>query len=57
MCDGGRHEHEPGTLSASLANWRQPGPLRWKLRRLVANMTTKAVHLQACCGRPGEPGC
>jgi hypothetical protein len=38
-------------------NLRQPGPLDWKVRRFLANMSTKVLRWQVCCGRPGEPGC
>lgn len=45
------------SLSASRANWQQPGPLSWKLRRTLANTASKLLHLRSCCGHPGEPGC
>jgi hypothetical protein len=48
---------EAPNLAAARENWRQPGPLGWKLRRLVANNFTKLMRRQHCCGRPGEPGC
>jgi len=40
-----------------LANWRQPGPLGWKLQRLVVNLSIKVWRRQRCCGHAGEPGC
>ena len=43
--------------AALLANLRQPGPLSWKVQRVVANIGFKIVHRQSCCGHPGEPGC
>ena len=42
---------------ALVRNLRQPGPLGWKLRRIVANTLIKVTHGQRCCGHPGEPGC
>jgi hypothetical protein len=45
------------SVSASRENFRQPGPLGWKLRRGLANNLSKLFHLQRCCGHPGEPGC
>ena len=39
------------------ANWRQPMPLRTKLRLGLRNTWYKVSHVSACCGRPGEPGC
>jgi hypothetical protein len=62
MCstDGGGH-HAPDGESASsaafLANWRQPGSLRWKLQRVVVNTSIKLLRRQRCCGNGGEPGC
>jgi hypothetical protein len=40
-----------------LSNMRQPGPLGWKLRRLLANTAIKVTRRQRCCGHAGEPGC
>jgi hypothetical protein len=44
-------------LRSLFANWRQPMPLRTKLRLATRNTWIKVSHLQACCGHPGEPGC
>jgi hypothetical protein len=55
MCTPG-FEHTPSPRAA-LGNFRQPGPLGWKLRRLLANTATKIVKRQNCCGNAGEPGC
>jgi hypothetical protein len=49
--------HERPSPSASLANLRQPGPLRWKVQRFLANNGFKILHRKACCGNRGEPGC
>jgi hypothetical protein len=38
-------------------NLRQPGPLGWKLRRILANTGIKLTRRQHCCGNAGEPGC
>jgi uncharacterized membrane protein YeiB len=48
---------ESPSLSAVWANLRQPGPLEWKVRRVLANTRTKILRRQTCCGHPGEPGC
>jgi hypothetical protein len=48
------HQRGPGQF---VRNLRQPGPLGWKLRRLVTNMGIKIAHGQRCCGHAGEPGC
>jgi hypothetical protein len=57
MC--ARHSNEPGPAGPRylIANLRQPGPLGWKLRRLIANTGIKFLRRQACCGNAGEPGC
>jgi hypothetical protein len=63
MCstDSGEHSHDHpapvGNPRAALANWNQPGPLGWKLRRAFVNTAIKIVRRQQCCGRGGEPGC
>lgn len=61
MCspDGARHSpHNPHASPRTvLANWKQPGPLNWKLRRTVVNTWIKIVRRQRCCGNGGEPGC
>jgi hypothetical protein len=51
------HEHQTISARAFVRNWQQPGPLGWKLRRLVANTAIKVVRRQRCCGNGGEPGC
>jgi hypothetical protein len=48
---------EPFGPSYFLANLRQPGPLGWKLRRILANTGIKITQRQHCCGNAGEPGC
>jgi hypothetical protein len=50
---------EPARLGphALLANLRQPGPLSWKLQRLLTNNVIKITRRRSCCGHPGEPGC
>lgn len=50
-------EHQPPSLAASWANFRQPGSVGWKIRRTVGNTLTKIVRRQSCCGNDGEPGC
>jgi hypothetical protein len=61
MCaeNGGEHQHGDEKLSsrAGWVNLTQPGPLGWKLRRIVANTTIKVRRRQQCCGNHGEPGC
>jgi hypothetical protein len=61
MCstsDGDDSSQEPHASPRQLrANLTQPGPLGWKLRRLVANTFTKLSKGQNCCGNLGEPGC
>jgi predicted metal-binding membrane protein len=61
MCspnDSGDATHAPAaSLSAMWANLRQPGPLGWKLQRLLANTAIKVGQRQGCCGHAGEPGC
>jgi hypothetical protein len=55
MNDGsGRNRRARSSL---LANWTQPGPLGWKLKRTAANFAIKVTRRQTCCGHPGEPGC
>jgi hypothetical protein len=54
--DGAPHMDVPSPRAA-WDNLRQPGPLRWKIERFIANTTSKIVRRQACCGRAGEPGC
>jgi hypothetical protein len=49
--------HAPLGPSAFMDNLRQPGPLGWKLRRTVVNVSLKFIRRQACCGNNGEPGC
>jgi hypothetical protein len=44
-------------LTNFFANWRQPMPLRRKLRLAARNTWIKVSQRQACCGHPGEPGC
>jgi hypothetical protein len=62
MCGTHSSEHpepEKARVSPSdfLANLRQPGPLGWKLRRILANNAIKISRRQRCCGNLGEPGC
>jgi len=40
-----------------MANLRQPGPLGWKIQRVIVNEAIKLVRRQTCCGHAGEPGC
>jgi hypothetical protein len=54
--DDSSHEPQAGPRQ-SWANLTQPGPLGWKLQRLVANTFTKLLKGQSCCGNHGEPGC
>ena len=56
MCATHAPDGERGP-NAFMANLRQPGPLSWKLQRLIANMGFKVSHAQRCCGKAGEPGC
>ena len=57
--------HSPGPEPAEapfgpryfMDNLRQPGPLGWKLRRILANTGIKLTRRQQCCGNAGEPGC
>lgn len=44
-------------IGAFFANFKQPMPLRRKLRLAARNTWTKFRHAQPCCGHPGEPGC
>jgi hypothetical protein len=44
-------------MSVSLDNLRQPGPLRWKAQRWLANMIIRVRTRSNCCGNDGEPGC
>jgi hypothetical protein len=39
------------------ANLTQPGPLGWKLQRVLVNTAIKISRRQSCCGNGGEPGC
>lgn len=48
---------EPWGPSYFLMNLRQPGPLGWKLRRVLANSGIKIARRAHCCGNAGEPGC
>jgi hypothetical protein len=61
MCDTHPPEDDsaPQRIGPSefVRNLRQPGPLGWKLRRLLANTAIKVSHGQRCCGHAGEPGC
>jgi len=60
MCapdSGHTHPPAPAGPGVFLANWRQPGPLGWKLQRLVVNLSIKVWRRQRCCGHAGEPGC
>jgi hypothetical protein len=58
MCSPeGSHSHQPPGTAAFLANWRQPGPLRWKVQRVLVNTGIKIWRRQQCCGHGGEPGC
>jgi hypothetical protein len=58
MCAPGEHDHPPPPdPRAAWANLRQPGPLGWKVGRVVANTFTKLRTRQGCCGNLGEPGC
>jgi hypothetical protein len=52
-------DHSPDESSPNgfWANLRQPGPLSWKIRRIVANNAIKLARRQSCCGHDGEPGC
>jgi hypothetical protein len=56
MCSPESSEHQPISARAFVHNWQQPGPLGWKLRRLVANTAIKVARCQRCCGNGGEPG-
>ncbi len=51
------HRTREEALRTARANMARPGPLGWKVRRFLANEVSKIVHLQRCCGHPGEPGC
>jgi hypothetical protein len=53
----GHSPHDEPVSNPFLANWRQPGPLSWKLQRLFVNTWTKISRGQRCCGNLGEPGC
>jgi hypothetical protein len=61
MCspNGGDHssDEQRSSPSESLANWRQPGPLGWKIQRTLVNTWIKVARRQPCCGHSGEPGC
>jgi len=61
MCSTSGGDHSPhrqqSSTNASLANWRQPGPLSWKLQRAFVNTWIKISRRQRCCGNLGEPGC
>jgi hypothetical protein len=48
---------EPVGTRYFMANLRQPGPLGWKVRRVLANNWIKLRRGQHCCGNAGEPGC
>jgi len=50
-------DEQPHGPAYFMANLRQPGPLGWKLRRILANTATKVMRRQRCCGNGGEPGC
>jgi hypothetical protein len=53
MCN----EHRRGTPSETLANLRQPMPLRRKLYLFFRNNWRKIQTRSDCCGNYGEPGC
>jgi hypothetical protein len=53
MCD----EHRRGTLSETLANLKEPMPLRRKLYLVVRNNWIKLRTRSGCCGNHGQPGC
>ena len=50
-------DHRQSTPSETLANLRQPMPLKRKLRLLLRNNWIKIRKRQDCCGNHGEPGC
>lgn len=56
-CETGMCKDGAPTPSAFIANLRAPMPLARKLKLIARNMTIKIVHVQSCCGHPGEPGC
>jgi hypothetical protein len=63
MCAPGQSHQHPDDRAggpapdAVIANWRQPGSLRWKVQRTLINTSIKIVRRQRCCGNGGEPGC
>jgi len=62
MCTGHSTDQQPPEqprigMNYFLVNLRQPGPLGWKIRRVLANNAFKIAHGQPCCGNRGEPGC
>ena len=53
MCEGHRHSRVRDTV----ANLRQPMPLRRKIRLFLRNNWIKLRTASPCCGHLGEPGC
>jgi hypothetical protein len=55
MCSGPRNSY--GTPRKFAINLFKPIPADKRIQKFTANMWTRLVKRQLCCGHAGEPGC